>query len=90
MIENNIKLNYLGNINNPRFIVKPLKARRVWMDNNPEKYALIKKNNDEFGKGFLLPFKQMIANYMDTKDENVLNNAVKFYIVEFITKYKQI
>lgn len=39
MIENNIKLNYLGNINNPRFIVKPLKARRVWMDNTPEKYA---------------------------------------------------
>ena len=62
----------------------------ILRNNNPEKYALIKKNNDEFGKGFLLPFKQMIANYMDTNDENVLNNAVKFYIDEMIPKLKQI
>lgn len=62
----------------------------ILRNNNPEKYALIKKNNDEFGKGFLLPFKQMIANYMDTNNENVLNNAVKFYVDEMIPKLKQI
>ena len=32
----------------------------------------------------------MIANYMDTNNENVLNNAVKFYVDEMIPKLKQI
>jgi hypothetical protein len=57
---------------------------------NPEKYALIKKNIDEFGKGFILPFKQLISNYMDTENELVLNESVKFYVDEMVPKLKEI
>jgi hypothetical protein len=54
----------------------------ILRNNNPEKY--------EFGKWFLLPFKQMIANYMDTNNEVILNKAVQFYMDEMMPKLKQI
>ena len=57
---------------------------------NPEKYALIKKNVDEFGKGFILPFKQLIFDYLNTDNELVLNEAVKFYVDEMVPKLKEI
>ena len=59
---------------------------------NPEKYALIKKNIDEFGKGFIVPFKQLISDYMDTDTENalVLTAAVTFYVNEMVPKLKKI
>ena len=57
---------------------------------NPEKYALIKKNIDEFGKGFIVPFKQLISDYMDTENELVLTEAVTFYVKEMVPKLKEI
>ena len=57
---------------------------------NPEKYALIKKNIDEFGKGFIVPFKQLISNYMDTENALVLTEAVTFYVKEMVPKLKEI
>jgi hypothetical protein len=57
---------------------------------NPEKYALIKKNIDEFGKSCIVPFKQLISDYMDTKDETVLNESVNFYVAEMVPKLKKI
>lgn len=62
----------------------------ILRNNNPEKYLLIKKTVDEFGKGCLLPFKQMISNYMNTDNELVLNQAIQFYIDEMIPKLKEI
>jgi hypothetical protein len=62
----------------------------ILRNDNPEKQALIKKNIDEFGKGFILPFKQMISDYMDTTDELVINQAVKFYVDEMLPKLKEI
>jgi len=62
----------------------------ILRNDNPEKHILIKKSIDEFGKGYLLPFKQMIANYMDTSDDLIINQAVKFYIDEMIPKLQNI
>jgi hypothetical protein len=62
----------------------------ILRNDNPEKHLLIKKNIDEFGKGFILPFKQMIADYTNTTYELVINQAVKFYIDEMVPKLKEI
>ena len=59
-------------------------------NDNPEKYELLKRNLDEFGKGFIVPFKQMIATYMDKRDELVLNEAITFYKNEMMPKLKEI
>jgi len=59
-------------------------------NNNPEKSDLLKKTIDEFGKGFIIPFKQMIKEYMDTSNELILNQATTFYINEMIPKLKEI
>jgi len=62
----------------------------VLRNNNPEKSDLLKKTIDEFGKGFIIPFKQMIKEYMDTSNELILNQATTFYINEMIPKLKEI
>ena len=59
-------------------------------NNNPEKSDLLKKTIDEFGKGSIIPFKQMIKEYMDTSNELILNQATNFYINEMIPKLKEI
>jgi hypothetical protein len=59
-------------------------------NNNPEKSDLLKKTIDEFGKGFIIPFKQMIAEYIDTGNELILNQAIHFYINEMLLKLKEI
>ena len=59
-------------------------------NDNPEKKILIKQTIDEFGKGFILPFKQMVKEFDETNNELILNNAVKFYINEMIPKLKEI
>ena len=59
-------------------------------NDNPEKHNLLKLENDEFGKGFILPFKQMIQEYLETNNELILNQAVTFYINEMIPKLKEI
>jgi hypothetical protein len=62
----------------------------ILKNNNPEKKNLLNKNIDEFGKGFLLPFKNMISNYNDTNNILILNQAITFYINEMIPKLKEI
>ena len=59
-------------------------------NNNPEKLILLRQTIDEFGKGFILPFKQMIKEFDETNNELVLNQAVNFYINEMIPKLKEI
>lgn len=59
-------------------------------NDNPEKKILLKETIDEFGKGFILPFKQMVKEYDETNNEIIMNNAVKFYINEMIPKLKEI
>jgi hypothetical protein len=59
-------------------------------NDNPEKNILLKKTIDEFGKGFILPFKQMVKEFDETNNELILNQAVKFYVNEMIPKLKEI
>lgn len=59
-------------------------------NDNPEKKLLIKQTIDEFGKGFIIPFKQMIKEFNETNNELILNNAIHFYINEMIPKLKEI
>ena len=62
----------------------------ILRNDNPEKAVLLKQTIDEFGKGFILPFKQMVKNFDKTKNELILNQAVTFYINEMIPKLKEI
>lgn len=59
-------------------------------NDNPEKKILTKQTIDEFGKGSILPFKQMVKEFDETNNELILNNAVKFYINEMIPKLNEI
>ena len=62
----------------------------ILRNDNPEKINLLNKTIDEFGIGFLLPFKQMIHNYLDKNNELILNEAINFYVNEMIPKLKEI
>jgi len=62
----------------------------LFRNDNPETRDLLKKKIDEFGKGYIIPFKQMIKEYMDTSNELILNQATNFYINEMLLKLKEI
>ena len=62
----------------------------ILKNNNPAKIELLNKTVDEFGKEFVLPFKQMIQEFMEKNDELSLNQAVDFYINEMVPKLKEI
>ena len=62
----------------------------LFRNDNPETRDLLKKKIDEFGKGHIIPFKQMIKEYMDTSNELILNQATNFYINEMLLKLKEI
>jgi hypothetical protein len=62
----------------------------ILKNDNPAKAQLLRKTVDEFGKGLLLPFKQMIQEYVDTDNELILNRAVRFYVDEMMPKLKEI
>jgi hypothetical protein len=62
----------------------------ILKNNNPEKHLLLRKTIDEFSKGCILPFKQMIQDFDDNSDESKLKQAVEFYINEMIPKLKEI
>jgi hypothetical protein len=57
---------------------------------NPIRNELLEKALIEFGQGYLLPFKDMIKEYLEKNDEQLVNNAVKFYINEMVPKLKEI
>lgn len=59
-------------------------------NNNPEKYALLKKTINDFGTSFIIPFKQQIDKYKETNNTSYLNAAIVFYNDEMIPKLKEI
>lgn len=62
----------------------------ILRNDNPEKASLLKQTIDEFGKGFILPFKQMLKEFDETNNEIILNQAMVFYINEMLPKLKEI
>ena len=73
-------------LENTGFIIET----NILKNNNPEKKDVLNKLIDEFGKGCIMPFKQMISEYIEKNDELKLNEAVNFYINEMIPKLKEI
>jgi hypothetical protein len=62
----------------------------ILRNNNPEKYAILKKATNDFGTSFLIPFKQSIDKYKETNNTSYLNTAITFYINEMIPKLQEI
>ena len=62
----------------------------ILRNNNPEQNNILKETIDEFGKGFILPFKKMIKEFDETNNNIILNQAITFYINEMIPKLKEI
>jgi hypothetical protein len=62
----------------------------ILRNDNPEKKILLKQTIDDFGKGYILPFKQMVKEYDETNNELVLNQTINFYVNEMIPKLKEI
>jgi hypothetical protein len=62
----------------------------ILTNDNPVKAELLKKTIDEFGKAFLIPFKKMVSEYVDTGSELILNRAIQFYVDEMVPKLKEI
>jgi len=62
----------------------------ILKNHNPVKINLLNKTIDEFGKAFVIPFKQMIQNYMEKNDELILNQALRFYVDEMLPKLNEI
>ena len=62
----------------------------ILKNDNPVKAELLKKTIDEFGKAFLIPFKKMVGDFIDTNSEPILNQALQFYVNEMVPKLKEI
>ena len=62
----------------------------ILKNDNPVKAELLKNTIDEFGKAFLIPFKKMVSEYVDTSNELILNQAIQFYVNEMVPKLKEI
>jgi hypothetical protein len=62
----------------------------ILKNNNPEKIMLLKTLIDNFSINYILPYKQMMSNYIANGDRLILNSAVLFYINDMIPKLKQI
>lgn len=71
---------------NTGFIVET----NILRNDNPEKAQVLREAIDEFGKGFIIPFKQMVKEYDETNNELIMNQAVTFYVNEMIPKLKEI
>jgi hypothetical protein len=57
---------------------------------NPIRTELIKKNIDIFGQDCIIPFKQMITEYLAKNDQLKITEAIRFYSEEMIPKLKEI
>jgi hypothetical protein len=64
--------------------------KNILVNDNPEKNELLKKSVDIFGNEYLLQFKQMVRQYDESGDNQVINEAIKFYVNEMIPRLKEI
>ena len=64
--------------------------KNILVNDNPEKNELLKKSIDIFGNEYLLQFKQMVRQYNESGDNQVINEAVKFYVKEMTPRLKEI
>jgi len=72
------------------FLAGSIIEKNILVNDNPDKAELLKKSIDIFGKEYVLQFKQMIKQYVETGDELVVDEAVKFYKNEMMPRIKEI
>lgn len=64
--------------------------KNILINDNPVKRDLLKKSIDEFGKEMLLPFKNLISEFNEKGNEQIIGEAVRFYKEEMIPKLNEI
>jgi hypothetical protein len=62
----------------------------ILKNDNPVRSDILNAALMDFGQELLLPFKDMVGEYMKTDDEMIINNAVHFYKNEMVPKLKEI
>ena len=72
------------------FLAGSIIEKNILVNDNPDKAELLRKSIDIFGKEYVLQFKQMIKQYIETGDELVVDEAVKFYKNEMMPRIKEI
>ena len=72
------------------FLAGSIIEKNILVNDNPDKAELLRKSIDIFGKEYVLQFKQMIKQYVETGDELVVDEAVKFYKNEMMPRIKEI
>ena len=64
--------------------------KNILVNDNPDRAELLKKSVDVFGKEYVLQFKHMVKQYLEEDNENVVEEAVKFYKNEMMPRIKEI
>ena len=64
--------------------------KNILVNDNPEKADLLKRSIDIFGKEYILQFKRMMKEYDESGNEQLANEAVKFYKNEMVPRLKEI
>jgi hypothetical protein len=64
--------------------------KNILMNDNPVKRDLLKKTIDEFGKEMLLPFKNLISEFNEKGNEQIVTEALRFYKEEMMPKLNEI
>ena len=64
--------------------------KNILVNDNPEKTEQLKRAIDIFGKEYILQFKRMIKEYDESGNEQVINEAAKFYKNEMLPRLKEI
>ncbi len=59
-------------------------------NDNPVRAKILNESLIEFNQGLLLPFKEMIKDFIKSGDETIVNNAIVFYKNEMMPKLKEI
>ena len=64
--------------------------KNILVNDNPDRTELLKKSIDVFGKEYVLQFKNMVKQYLEEDNKNVVEEAVNFYKNEMMPRIKEI
>lgn len=64
--------------------------KNILVNDNPVKRDLLKKAIDEFGKEMLMPFKNLVTEFNEKGNEQIITEAIRFYKEEMMPKLREI
>lgn len=79
-----------SNLKNNTSLAGSYIEQQILQTDNPARNEMIKKLVEEFNKFYIIPFKDMIKRFLDSRDELILNEAMRFYVEEMQPKLKEI